>query len=419
MDERKNKHCVPWDESQYTTGSTKPPKSHGALVAALCIFCILLVGIVSMLSVMNVRMFQKLREERRDLVVSFDQRQTNSQTKTQEPTLPAATEAPRDSDCDITLHPSPEGAETETGAGALSLQEIYEQVRPSVVSVVCTTQGGSSTGSGVILSEDGYLVTNQHVISGATAIEIILSDDSRYPATVVGSDSVADLAVLSIQAENLTAAQFGDSEKLRVGDTVAAIGDPLGVSFRGTLTNGIVSAISRDVTIGGREMTLIQTNAALNSGNSGGPLINCYGQIVGINTAKIADYADTAGVEGLGFAIPSTTVKEIVSQLLSQGYVSGRPYLGIHLEELTGFYQRFYKIPAGLYISSVDENSPAAQAGITRGDLLLEVDGESVTSTEDFSRIFYNHQPGDTLDLTIYRAGYRATIRVTLAEATG
>ena len=236
----------------------------------------------------------------------------------------------------------------------------------------------------------------------------------------MGTDRVSDLAVLRIQAEGILGAQFGDSETLRVGDTVVAIGDPLGVDLRGTMTDGIVSAINRDVTINGRTMNLIQTNAALNSGNSGGPLINCFGQVVGINTMKISAFTDQAGVEGLGFAIPSATVKEVVEQIMDYGYVPGRPTLGISVETLSRFYQHFYRLPAGLYITQVDAGSAAWNAGLQAGDILISIDDEALSGVDDLNRILCTHSVGDEVTLCVYRSGYgEGTITVALTEARG
>jgi serine protease Do len=218
--------------------------------------------------------------------------------------------------------------------------------------------------------------------------------------------------VLYVEADDLTPAEFGDSATLRVGDTVVAIGDPLGVAFRGTMTDGIVSAINRNVTTGGRTMTLIQTNAALNSGNSGGPLINCFGQVIGINTLKIGTFADDAGVEGLGFAIPSVTVKEIVDQLIAQGYVSGRPALNLTGQWVSTFHQQFRGLPAGLYITDAPEDSD-----IRPRDILLAVDGIRVTEHEELESVLYTHQAGDTVTLTLYRGGQEYRVEMKLEEA--
>ncbi|MBR5020777.1 MAG: PDZ domain-containing protein, partial [Oscillospiraceae bacterium] len=210
----------------------------------------------------------------------------------------------------------------------------------------------------------------------------------------------------------------GDSAVLRVGDSVAAIGDPLGVSLRGTLTDGIVSAINRDVSVGGRTMTLIQTNAAINSGNSGGPLINCYGQVVGIITLKIGDNAASGGVEGIGFAIPSSTVRQIVNELMDQGYVSGRPSLGLTGMALSSFYQSYFRLPSGYYIEEVMEGSPAQQVGIQPGDILVSVDGQQVSSGEDITAALYGFEVGDSVEIIISRNGRYYQVSLELIEAT-
>ena len=261
------------------------------------------------------------------------------------------------------------------------------------------------------------MVTNAHVVEGARQIQVLLTDGRALEATLIGADAITDLAVLEIQADNLVAAQLGDSSVLRVGDAVVAIGDPLGITFRGTMTDGIVSAINRDVMVDGRVMNLIQTNAALNSGNSGGPLINCYGQVIGINTMKIGDYYSAAGVEGIGFAIPSATVSHIVNQLLQQGYVSGRPYLGISGESISLVYQMYYRLPNGLHITYVESGSPAEAAGIKTGDILMRVEKTTVTSNEELETALYSYSPGDTVKLMIYRNGKQYSVTVTLSEA--
>ena len=220
-----------------------------------------------------------------------------------------------------------------------------------------------------------------------------------------------------MEADNLVAAEFGDSSVLRVGDSVAAIGDPLGSKLRGTMTDGIISAINRDIETDGRMMTLIQTNAALNSGNSGGPLLNCYGQVIGINTLKIGDFVDSAGVEGLGFAIPSATVKEVADQLIAYGYVVGRPTLGMTFQELSFLYQQMYHLPQGLYISDVAEGSHAARLGIAPGDILVSFDGIRVTDSDALRSLLYTHQAGDQVEIVVYRAGRQYQLILTIDQA--
>ena len=399
-----------WDDGVYGTGSTQPPKSHRALLALLLVIIIFLGGIATALSILNIRLFQELHRKENALTVAYAvQSQTEAEAEA-DPTL--AETYPREKTT-VDLQQTPDGDSRE---GEMSLQEIYETNIPAVVSISAATGSGSSTGTGVVLSANGYLVTNYHVIRQALAINVTLTDERELRATLVGEDPVSDLAVLRVDAEDLTPAQFGDSDGVRVGDSVVAIGDPLGVELRGTMTDGIVSAISRDVQVDGRVMNLIQTNAALNSGNSGGPLINRFGQVIGINTMKIGTFADSSGVEGLGFAIPSASVKEIVNQLLSQGYVSGRPWLGIEVESFSTFYQRFYRVPKGVYVTDVQAGSPAEAADLRIGDIILTADGSAVTDMDALNTQLYTHAPGDSMTFSVYRNGRQGEVTVTLEE---
>jgi len=415
MDERN--YNDPWDNGVYGTGPTQPPKTNSGAFALLLILVIFLCGIITLLSILNVRLFQQLnkQEEEASLAISFTpetEAPTEASTQSIDMTEPMAlTEA----ELDIDLQQSPQSVENIPQEGGLSLQEIYQQNIPSAVSIL--TSYGS--GTGVVLSRDGYIVTNAHVVEDAPSISVRLFDDREFTAILIGCDSISDLAVLRIDARDLTAAQFGDSEILRVGDSVVAIGNPLGVELRGTYTDGIISAINRDVSMNGRSMTLIQTNAALNSGNSGGPLINCYGQVIGINTMKIGAFADSAGVEGIGFAIPSATVKDIVDQLITQGYVSGRPTLGILGETLPMFYQHYYRMPAGLYITQVDSGSAAENCGMESGDILLSINDTRIYDMEDLQTVILGYEVGDTVSVTIYRDGQTASAQVVLLEDKG
>ena len=415
MDDRYN-YDDPWATGVYETGRIRPPKRHSGCIAGLLVLIILLLGVISLLSVLNVQLFTQLNEpDGDDKQISLHVSETEGNTEAYTPVTDPAdetedpSEAPR-----IELETSPLSIPNVPQEGGMSLQDIYNQNIPSVVSVICS----GATGTGVVLSSDGYIVTNAHVVEKATSIEILLTDGRQCPATLVGSDTVTDLAVLHIQAPDLTPAQFGNSAALQVGDSVAAIGDPLGVEFRGTMTNGIVSAINRDVSTDGRTLTLIQTNAALNSGNSGGPLINCYGQVLGINTMKIGVFTDSSGVEGIGFAIPSTTVRDITNQLISQGYVSGRPSLGLTGQTVSTFDQYYFRLPAGLYIDSVEAGSPAEELGIESGDVLIRVNDERIYDAEDLETVLYNFDAGDTVTVIIARNGqyYQAELELTEAK---
>ena len=411
MDERNiRQNQDPWESHSYENGSTRPPKNHGGIIAVVLCTVIFLLGIVSALGMWE-RSQITVSESGDSLNFSDDSGNGDSVISSQGPLTSQAAPDPSDR-VQMELSPVPGQVDNIPQEGGLGLQEIYEKNIPSVVSITCTFSGGTGSGTGVVLSENGYLVTNSHVVSGAQQIQVLLTDGRTLPAHLVGTDGLSDLAVLYVNAGNLTPAEFGDSSQLRVGDAVVAIGDPLGVSLRGTMTDGIVSAINRDVETNGRTMTLIQTNAALNSGNSGGPLINCHGQVIGINTMKIGTFADDAGVEGLGFAIPSAMVKEIVDQLISQGYVSGRPALNLTGEWVSTFNQQFRRIPAGLYITDAPDNSQ-----IRARDILTHVDGVRVESEEDLTQVLYAHEAGDTVTLVLYRDGKQYTEDFVLTEA--
>ncbi|MBE6941953.1 MAG: PDZ domain-containing protein [Ruminococcaceae bacterium] len=396
------------NEHSYENGSTRPPKNHGGVIAAVLCICIVLLGVASAVGILSRLSGDPYTESGNVLFSEIGSTGTSSSPASSS----VQTVPDPDNQMEIALNSIPAQVDNVPQTGGMGLQDIYDKNIPSVVSITCTLSGGTSTGTGVVLSENGYLVTNAHVVDGAREIEVLLSDERTFSATLVGSDSLSDLAVLYVDAKDLIPAEFGDSAQVRVGDAVVAIGDPLGVEFRGTMTDGIVSAINRNVQTGGRTMTLIQTNAALNSGNSGGPLINCFGQVIGINTLKIGTFTDDAGVEGLGFAIPSAMVKQIVDQLIAQGYVSGRPTLELEGQWVSSFHQQFRGIPAGLYITGAPAGS-----GIRAKDILLSIDGTRVTTQEALDGVLYSHQAGDRVTLVLYRDGRQFTVELTLQEA--
>ena len=392
----------PWDRDSYETGSTRPPKSYGGIIAVLLVAVIVLCGITSMLSAANIRLSQGNQSVSDTPALNFQPGTASEPSTSASPTVPTGA----GEDFRMELETAPDSYENFPQSDGKSLQQIYEENIPSVVSITCTAQSGNSSGTGVVVSRDGYLVTNCHVVEGAASISVLLSDGRTFPAALVGTDVISDLAVLYIDAHDLTAATFGDCTTLRVGDAVAAIGDPLGLELRGTMTDGIISAINRNITVDGRTMTLIQTNAALNSGNSGGPLINCYGQVIGINTMKISAFVDDAGVEGLGFAIPSTTVKEVVDQLIRQGYVSGRPSLGVSVEDISDAARRYWRLPAGVLVSDVQSGSCAEKAGLREGDIIMSINDVRISSVDAFSTALYRLHAGEEITLQCYR--YRA-----------
>lgn len=301
---------------------------------------------------------------------------------------------------------------TDCGQTELTAQEVYARVSPSVVTVIVQLDDGAAVGTGIIFTGDGYLLTNYHVVAGGKDCSVALNSDRKYAARYVAGDADSDIAVLKVQAQGLPAAEFGSSDQLRVGDKVYAIGNPLGVELRGTFTDGIVSAINRDVDVDGRTMTLVQTNAALNSGNSGGPLINSFGQVVGINTIKMS--SAFASIEGLGFAIPSSSMQYIVNDLLQFGEVLPQPLLGISVA------RQGTPLPdgaTGIRVQEVEEGSAAQKAGIQIGDVLVSADGEAVTSSAALLRVRRRFNVGDQMTVKVYRSGEYLTFTLKLQEA--
>lgn len=295
-----------------------------------------------------------------------------------------------------------------------TLQTIYQENIQSIVSIWGDAGTSYSYGTGVVLSSDGYIITNAHVIEGCSQVEVMLQDDRIFDALLVGMDTPTDLAVLKVDAQDLRPAVFGNSDELQVGDTVAAIGNPLGQELRGTMTDGIISAINRDVDVDGYSMVLIQTTAALNSGNSGGALINQYGQVVGITNMKMSAYDDT--VEGLGFAIPTTTVKTVVDDLIQQGYVSGEPTIGITCYTVTQEMMETYGMPAGVCVKSVQADSDAKDQGIFPGDVIVEANGQVVTTVEELLSLKEGLAAGDVIHFRLWRTGSYLERDVTLME---
>lgn len=406
-------------EGYYGTGDTTPPKDHVGVISLVLILLVSLSSLLGVLSLMNIQVFREPQPTELSAPVSFYVSADGVLTAELEPREPTVTEPPvlEGINTKLQITASPQSLENISEVpGAISWQDVYEKVLPSVVSITCHDGLTASSGTGVIMDAGGYIITNAHVVEDALEISVLLTDGRELTARCVGADMLSDLAVLRVTASGLVPAVFGDSDKLRVGDEVVAIGDPLGVELRGTMTNGIISGINRDIKSGNRTLTLMQTTAALNTGNSGGPLVNCYGQVVGINTMKIGDYASEGGVEGLGFAIPITSVQTILEQLASKGYVAGRPDLGITGQAISTFYQFYYRMPAGILITEVDEGSSAAQQGLRRGDILLTLDGVSVTNPDILQEITYASTVGQELQATVYREGREITLTLIMGE---
>ena len=297
-------------------------------------------------------------------------------------------------------------------ADGMAGEDIYKKVNPSVVSVISTTAEGTGSGTGVIMSKDGYIITNNHVVDGAQSVSVQLSDGTSLDAEIIGTDEQTDLAVIKVTpTSDLTAAEFGDSDELEPGEYAYAIGSPGGVQFANTITGGRISAINRDLTVNDRVMTLIQTDASINNGNSGGALINKYGQVVGITSARLSGNAfGSATVEGMGFAIPINTAKDIVDELIQNGYVSGRPSIGItgqNVESADG------KV-SGVQVYSIDSRAKAASEGLQVGDVITAVDGTPTPDMDKVNELKQDKKAGDKLTLSVYRISTGKTLNITI-----
>ncbi len=310
-----------------------------------------------------------------------------------------------------------------TTAPALSDQEVYARNVDSVVSINVKGTSGynyfgqrvetASAGSGFILTKDGYIVTNSHVIQNADTVKVTLYSGDTYDATDIGGDKDYDIAVIKVEAENLRPVTLGSSDSLTVGDRVLAIGNPLGeLTF--SMTGGMVSCVNRTINVDGTPFNMIQTDASINPGNSGGPLMNSAGQVVGIVSAKYSSYS-TEAVEGLGFAIPINDVISMIEDIMTNGYVSDKAYFGAFVGTFTEQMKEQYRydIGSGVFIYSVDEGGAADKAGLRMGDVVTKVDGAKIATLEDFTAAKKKYSAGDTSTLTVYREGGTVTVQLT------
>ena len=324
---------------------------------------------------------------------------------------------------DITIKQETQKAKSGT-IQVTDVSDIVEKCKDSVVEI--TTESVSSgnsifgqyvsqgAGSGVIISEDGYIVTNNHVVNNATSLKVTTTDGTEFDAKIIGTDSQTDLAIIKINAQKLQAATLGDSDTLQVGDPAIAIGNPLG-ELGGTVTTGIISATDRQITIDNETMTLLQTDAAINPGNSGGGLFNSDGNLIGIVNAK----ESSTGIEGLGFAIPITPAKDVITELMQNGSVTSRPALNVSLYDYTSNNQaQNSKYKYGCYIVQIVRNGAADKAGLKQNDRIISFDGQDIHSTSDVKAILKKHKIGDTLKIVVERNSKKVEVEITLQAQT-
>lgn len=409
-------------------------KTKGGIIALIIVLCSLLtIGFIGMMVYgFSADIKKDLNSDRSDSGNSF--RLPNEDSTTPFETLPDTSSQGKTHDesdysdkvnkdySGMKLESNPKDAKTN---GSYTAAKASEKVSDSVVGILCysddvpdqaDTTTASSQGSGIIFSQDGYVITNAHVIGNsktAYAIRVVTSDGKVYKAGVVGYDSRTDIAVLKMDdAKGLTPATFGDSSQLEVGQDIIVVGNPGGLDYQNTTTKGVISALDRKLSTSSLTK-YIQTDAAINPGNSGGPLVNYYGQVVGITTSKIVSET----YEGMGFAIPSQTVKNIVDTLVKNGYVEGRVKIGISGIAVTSDQASNYNIPQGIYVQSIVSGGPCDGTSLKEGDIITEVDGETITSFADVYAILETHKPGDKIKVKYYSSSSGdGEVEITLQE---
>lgn len=409
-------------------------KTKGGIIALIIVLCSLLtIGFIGMMVYgFSTDIKEDLNSDRSDSGNSF--RLPNKDSTTPFETLPDTSSQGKTHDesdysnkvnkdySGMKLESNPKDAKT---SNSYTAAKASEKVSDSVVGILCysddvpdqaDTTTASSQGSGIIFSQDGYVITNAHVIGNsktAYAIRVVTSDGKEYKAGVVGYDSRTDIAVLKMDdAKGLTPATFGDSSQLEVGQDIIVVGNPGGLDYQNTTTKGVISALDRKLSTSSLTK-YIQTDAAINPGNSGGPLVNYYGQVVGITTSKIVSET----YEGMGFAIPSQTVKNIVDTLVKNGYVEGRVKIGISGIAVTSDQASNYNIPQGIYVQSIVSGGPCDGTSLKEGDIITEVDGETITSFADVYAILETHKPGDKIKVKYYSSSSGdGEVEITLKE---
>ena len=396
-----NRPQDPWSDPIETTGRPvheepeppKPRKKKGGKLVALCLVCAIVGGIAGGAGVAAA-------------TGSFSKDQSTIYEGTRPTTV-----------VDVS---------NVTGKEPLTAPEIYATYVGSTVGItteIVTTNGWgqpvsqAAAGSGFVITEDGYILTNYHVIEDADSIQVSFVDGTTYDATLVGGESENDIAVLKIDATGLTPVIIGDSDNVKVGEQVVAIGNPLGeLTF--SMTSGIVSAKDRSITMeNGEVMNMIQTDTAINSGNSGGPLFDMYGQVIGITSAKLSgSSSSSATIEGLGFAIPINDIKDMVTDIMENGYVTGKPYMGITVSTVPESISERYGMSQGALVESVDESSCAAKAGLEKGDIITAMDGKTVISSAELVEAKKNYKAEDTVTLEVERNGEKLELTLTFDE---
>lgn len=407
-----NEYIGQFDDGTYQTGAIRPPKPSSGLVALLLVLVIFLGGLCSGLGIVNVRLLEELSQENRE---------TTPLSKNSHPDEPdlgnylegldtPAPQVPENAAVALQIVDSPYYSADVKAEDTLSSQQIFENSRAYLVDVQCLTHFGAvQNGVGLVLSADGFLLTNNHVVDAAKRIFVTLPDGSIVRATLVGSDSFSDLAVLYVDAQGLTPAVFSSNKALQVTDPSFAIETD---GECRSLNRSTVFSVSRTFAVKSSSLNLIQTC----TGGQAGPVFDSFGHVMGFQVGHISQYFIETDTMGTGLVIPTGAISQIVNTLISQGSVAGRPCLGIEVEAISKVYQQYWQLPGGLLLTAVEENSNAAACGLEEGDILIALDGVPVSSRSDLYTMLYNHHVGDTVIAVISRDEQKFTVKLTIED---
>lgn len=418
--------------------SPKKPKKHIALKVTAFALCLAIVGLGS------IQVYKFMDDSRLSPEISESSNESSEKDDKQSSSKNDSYE--EDETSQPPSEPLPGLFELAAREDAKSIPDIVDEIMPSVVGVSSTfeitenysswgfgfSSGGQTsqaigTGTGIVMTEDGYILTNAHVIydssedynaGEAVSVSVLFSDETEYDAKIYAYDVETDLAILKVDETGFTPAEFGDSSQLRIGELVIAVGNPLGFELFGSVTSGIVSALDRKLSINDQSLSLIQTDTAINQGNSGGPLLNSCGQVIGINSSKLSASYGMASIEGLGFAIPINEAKAIIDDLINYRHVTGRPQIGITTVDITEAYSNYLGLPMGLYVRGVGKGSAAEEAGIRAGDIIIGINDEAVTTMDELNAVKNQFKAGDTVTLKINRDGEDIDVSLTLHDAS-
>ena len=385
------------DGGTYSTARPTRKRNVG-LAVAVSLLVVILCAVMTLISLFTVRI------EREEGITSliFTERRTDISAGEPEAALSAPSEQTDGEDA------PPAAESSSTSDEPMSLTEIYSKLEPSVVCVFCN----SVQRSGVILSEEGYIITNCSIVRQSSPITVRLYDGTEHTASIVGGDPLSDLAVVKIDGKGLIPAEFGESDSLSAGEQVLSIGNSRGEELRAAMTDGIISSVSRNLNIEGRTMTILQTNAGLSAGCCGGPLVNLRGQVVGINAESLGSYVSSDS--SFSLAVPIDEARTVVDELIDHGYIPGRPSIGIAGQSVTETAQAYYHLPAGVYVEEVTPGSSAERAGIQVGDIITAIDSIPVASLDELNLIKNRYKSGDTVTISLFRNGETQDIPLVL-----